>query len=109
MNIKIKKQIALALSLLLAVGLAMPSVAHAGKRYSHHQHYKQPKRHVNQHRHHHVKKYVPVPVYRQPSIYYQQYYPQPQYNYYSPAPVYVVPPQVNMGIHSGNVDLRLRF
>jgi hypothetical protein len=118
MNTKIKKQVTLALGWLLVTGLAMPAVAHTGKSHSHHKHYEQSRRHFNQHKHKHKHKhnkhshrYVNkhVPAYRQPSVYYQQYYPQPQYNYYSPAPVYVVPPQVNMGVRAGDMDFRLRF
>ena len=46
-------------------------------------------------------------VYSQPPGYYQPYYPQPRYNYYNnyyPAPIYTLPPQMMMGIGTGNMD-----
>lgn len=105
MDIKIKKWIGLILTSLLMANLAVPSLAQAGRgghhydRHGHHDHH----RHSNRYLH----------IYSQPPVYYQQRYPQVQYNYnynyYPPAPVYVVPPRVNMGINTGNMDFMLRF
>lgn len=121
MSIKTKSLTGLALVTLLAVNLMTPSLVHAGKGagkgHHHHRHYQ----HQYQHQHHHYygrhdhRRHSGghVHIYNQvPPAYYRQYYPQPQqYGYYPPvpAPVYVVPPQMMMGINTGKVDFMLRF
>lgn len=108
MDIKIKKWIGLILTSLLMVYLAVPSLAQAGRGGHHDHHYD---RHGHHDHHRHSNRYLHI--YSQPPVYYQQRYPQAQYNYnynyYPPAPVYVVPPRVNMGINTGNMDFMLRF
>ncbi len=113
MNIKTGNLTGLALGTLLAVSLAVPSVVYAGGGHrGHHDHHD----HHDHHRHHdHYDNYWrsggQVRIYSQPPVYYQQqYYPQPQYNYYPPAPVYVVPPpRVSVGVNTPNVDFMLRY
>ncbi|SFU32150.1 hypothetical protein SAMN05216339_101334 [Nitrosomonas eutropha] len=119
MNVKTKKLIGLALTTLLTVSLAVPSLVHADRghrghhHHDHHDHHDRHRHHHHNHHDHHRHSGGQVHIYSQPPVYYQQYYPQPQYNYnnnyYPPAPVYVVPPRVNMGINTGNVDFMLRF
>lgn len=88
---------------LLAICLATPSLAQAGRGHRGHGH----DRH---HGHHHLKHHNHFNGYgySQPRGYYRPYYPQPQYNHY-PAPVYVPPPQMMMGIGGGHMDFMLRF
>ena len=113
MSTKITKQTSLLLISLLAIGLTIPSLVHADRGHHH--------RHHHGHHHHHHHNHVNGYVYSQPPGYYQPYYPQPQYSYnynYYPAPVYApapayapapLPPQMIMGINTGNVDFMLRF
>lgn len=106
MDIKTKRRIGLVLTTLLTVSLTAPSLVHAGKGDHHHRHY-------NRHHDHHRHANRSLHIYNKPPVYYQQRYPQAQYNYnynyYPPASVYVVPPRVNMGINTGNMDFMLRF
>jgi hypothetical protein len=95
----------LLLALLLAFTLAAPTLAQAGRgHHGHHNHH-----HGHHHGHHHLgggHSYI----YSQPHGYYRPYYPQPQYNYnYYPAPVYGLPPQMMMGIGTGNTSFMIRF
>lgn len=105
MSIQTKKLTGLVLITLLTIILTAPSLAHAGRGHHH--------RHHHGHHHHKHHSHFNGYVYSQPRGYYQPYYPQPQYNYnynyYPPAPVYAVPPQMMMGINTGNVDFMLRF
>ncbi|MBS0422854.1 MAG: hypothetical protein JSR71_00105 [Proteobacteria bacterium] len=104
MSTQTKKLTGLVLITLLAINMAAPSLARADRGH-HHRH----------HHHNHSNGYV----YSQQPRYYQPYYPQPQYSYnyypapvYAPAPVYVpapLPPQMIMGINTGNMDFMLRF
>lgn len=111
MNIKIKNLTGLALITLLTVNLMAPSLVYAGKGANrgyagHGQHHRYYDRHHDHRRHsgRHMR------IYNRAPAYYQQYYPQPQqYGYYPPAPVYVVPPQIMMGINTGRMDFMLRF
>lgn len=112
MNAKIKQLIGLSFTILLTASLAAPSLVHADRGHRGHDHgHDRHHHHHDHHNHHdhHRHSNGHVHIYNQPPVYYQQYYPQPQYNYYSPAPVYVVPPRVNMGINTGNMDFMLRF
>ena len=93
----------LMLAVCLAVTLAAPSLAQAGR--GHHRHH-----HHHDHGHHrHHQHFIGGGDnygYSQP----RGYYPPAQYNYnYYPAPVYVVPPQMMMGINTGNMDFMIRF
>ncbi|QOJ23997.1 MAG: hypothetical protein HRU78_10355 [Gammaproteobacteria bacterium] len=105
MSTTTKKLTSLAAIALLSVNLAAPSLAHADRGHHH--------RHHHGHHHHKHHSHFNGYVYSQPRGYYQPYYPQPQYSYnysyYPPAPVYAVPPQMMMGINTGNVDFMLRF
>jgi hypothetical protein len=105
MSIQTKKLTGLVLITLLTIILTAPSLAHADR--GHH------RGHHHGHHHHKHHSHFNGYVYSQPRGYYQPYYPQPQYNYnynyYPPAPVYAVPPQMMMGINTGNVDFMLRF
>lgn len=105
MSTTTKKLTGLAVIALLSVNLAAPSLAHADRGHHH--------RHHHGHHHHKHHNHFNGYVYSQPRGYYQPYYPQPQYNYnysyYPPAPVYAVPPQMMMGINTGNMDFMLRF
>lgn len=99
-----KKLIGLILINLLVACLAAPSVAVAKRGHNHYRHHHHKHHHHNQHRFGHVQ------IYRQAPRYHQRYYPQPQYNYYAPAPVYISPPpQFRMGISTGNMDFMLRY
>lgn len=100
-----RKPIGLILISLLVACLAAPSVAVAKRGHNHYRHH-----HHKHHTHHNQHRFGHVQIYRQAPIYYQQYYPQPQYNYYAPAPVYISPPpQFRMGISTGNMDFMLRY
>lgn len=91
----------LMLAVCLAVTLATPSLAQAGR--GHHRHH----HHHHDHGHHRHQHFIGGGYnygYSQP----RGYYPPAQYNYY-PAPVYVVPPQMMMGIGTGNMDFMIRF
>lgn len=92
----------LILALCLAVTLAAPSLAQAGR--GHHRHH-----HHHDHGHHRHQHFIGGGYnygYSQP----RGYYPPAQYHYtYYPAPVYVVPPQMMMGIGTGSMDFMIRF
>lgn len=109
MSTQTKKLAGLVLITSLTIGLAIPSLAQAGRGHHGHGH----RGHHHGHHHHKHHSHFNGYVYSQPRGYYQPYYPQPQYNYnysyYPPAPVYAVPPQMMMGINTGNVDFMLRF
>ena len=110
MNIHTQKITGVAAVMMMAINLAVPSLVHADRGHHHHKHH-----HGHHHRHHHHDhhhyNHVDAYLYSQPRGYYQQYYPQPQYNYsyYPPAQVYAMPPQMMMGINTGNMDFMLRF
>ncbi len=110
MDTRTNKLTTLAAVVLLAFALTTPSLAEAGKgRHGHghgHGHHHRHQHHGHHHHHHDGYGYV----YSQPR-YYQPYYPQPRVNYYNvyPAPVYVPPPQLMMGIGTGNMDFMIRF
>ena len=94
---------------LLAITLATPTLAQAGRGHHRgHGHHGHHHHHHHQHSHHqpHLGGYNMI--YSQPRVYYgQPYYPQPR-NYY-PAPVYSYPPNGVMGIGTGNMDFMIRF
>lgn len=98
-------------TLLLAFVLAAPTLAQAGR--GHHGHGHHHNHHGHHHGHHHKHHYIGGGynyIYSQPRGYYRPYYPQPQYNYnYYPAPVYGIPPQMMMGISTGDASFMLRF
>lgn len=97
-------------TLLLACVLTVPTLAQAGRGHHGHGHH-----HGHHHKHHHMDGGYNY-VYSQPRGYYRPYYPQPQYNYYPApvygpvyAPVYTIPPQMMMGISTGDAGFMLRF
>lgn len=98
---------------LLGLILAMPTLAQAGRGHhghGHHHGHRHHGHHHHGHHHHHIGSGYGY-IYGQPRSYYRPYYPQPRsynYNYY-PAPVYGLPPQMMMGIGSGNMDFMIRF
>lgn len=104
-----KKAILIGFLLMMLVGLILvvPTSAQAGRGHGHGHH-----RHGG-HGHHHHYHHHPGGynfVYTQPRVYYNQpYYPQPRYNYYPAVPVYGYPPNVMMGIGTGNMDFMIRF
>ncbi|MBX3616930.1 hypothetical protein [Nitrosomonas sp.] len=109
MNTRTSKLTSLLLTLCLALILATPSLAEAGRGHRGHGHH-----HGHHHHKHHHGGYGGGYgyVYSQPPGYYQPYYPQPRYNYYNnyyPAPIYTLPPQMMMGIGTGNMDFMIRF
>ncbi|SFF18600.1 hypothetical protein [Nitrosomonas sp. Nm166] len=98
------------LMMLLMFTLAAPTLAQAGRGHHghghghHHGHHHHGHRH---HQHHHVGYHF---IYNQPRVYFSQpYFPRPRYNYYPSAPVYGYPPNVMMGIGTGNMDFMIRF
>lgn len=94
---------------LLGLTLAIPTLAQAGRGHHGHGHHHHGYHHHGHH-HHHISGGYNY-MYSQPRSYYRTYYPQPRsynYNYYS-APVYGLPPQMMMGIGSGNMDFMIRF
>lgn len=119
MNTTTRNLTGLALITFLAVNLAVPSLAQAGRGGHDHDHGHRHHHHHDHHDHHrHSRGYVQI--YNQSPAYIQ-----PQYGYYQPAPVYVAPPppvyiapapvymapppRVMMGINTGNVDFMLRY
>jgi hypothetical protein len=101
---KTRKTMLTGLALLLAFILAAPALVQAGR--GHHGHHHHGHGHHHGHHHHHLG----GGYYAQPRGYYRPYYPQPQYNYnYYPAPVYGFPPQMMMGIGTGNTSFMIRF
>jgi len=97
---------------LLTASLTMSSIAHADRGHRHHRHHDHHRHHHHDRHDHHRHSGGHVHIYNQAPAYYRQNYPQPQqYGYYPPvpAPVYVVPPQMMMGINTGRVDFMLRF
>ncbi len=95
-------------TLLLACVLTVPTLAQAGR--GHHGHHRG-HHHGHHHKHHHMDGGYNY-GYSQPRGYYRPYYPQPQYNYYPApvyAPVYTIPPQMMMGISTGDASFMLRF
>lgn len=92
--------ISLLLIILMAFALTAPTSAQADRGHGHRHHH-----HGHHHHHHYSGGYNYI--YSQPRGYYRPYYPQPQYYY--PAPVYAPPPQMMMGINTGNVDFMIRF
>ena len=98
--------------MLLVFALATPPVAQAGR--GHHGHGHGHHHHGHHHhgqRHHHDHNLGGYHfIYSQPRVYYSQpYFPQPRYNYYPSVPVYGYPPNVMMGIGTGNMDFMIRF
>ena len=91
MDTRTKKLTSMFLIVLLALTLTAPSLAEAGRKHHHQGHH-----------HHGGYSYI----YSQPPGYYRPY-PQPQYYY--PAPVYAVPPQVIMGVDTGHASFMIRF
>ncbi len=103
---KTKKTILISLLIIAVLGLmlSLPSLAEAGRGHHGHGHHHH---HHNHHQHYSGGYNV---IYSQPRVYYNQsYYPQPRYNYYPPAPVYSYPPNVMLGIDTGNASFMLRY
>lgn len=85
---------------LIALALAVPTLAQAGRGH-HHGHHRHGHHHDHGHRHHHHNHHLNgYMMYNQPRIQYRSYYPQPSYNYY-PTPVYVQPSMIGGSISYG--------
>lgn len=100
----------LLLVMVLVLILALPVLAEAGRGHHRHGH-----GHSHHHEHSHYQHYLggyPM-IYSQSRRYYNRsYYPQPRYNYnysYYPAPAYSYPPNVMMGIDTGNASFMIRY
>lgn len=96
--------------MLLGLTLTVPTLAQAGRGHHHHHGHGHHHHHHHDHGHHHHHLGGYNFVYTQPRVYYSQpYYPQPRYSYYPAVPVYSYPPNVMMGIGTGNMDFMIRF
>lgn len=95
-------------TLLLAFVLTVPTLAQASR--GHHGHHRHGHHHHGHHQQHHHMGGGYNYIYSQPRAYYRPYYPQPRY-YPAPVygPVYGIPPQMMMGISTGDASFMLRF
>lgn len=91
---------------LMACTLMPPTLVEAGR--GHHGHHRGHHHHGHHHHHHHHAGGYGYYAYSQPPQVYigQPYYTQPRYY---PAPVYSYPPNMFLGIDTGNASFMLRY